>query len=69
MTTVDDLITSLDDDSFEARFESMLGGLDKEGMATMMADMATKVEAIPDQQKRHLFKNGIGSLQMMMDMM
>lgn len=69
MSAVDDLITALDDGTFEAKFEGVIGGLDKAGLAALKADMESRADAIGDQQNRHLFKNGISSLQMLMDSM
>lgn len=69
MSAVDDLIAALDDDSFDARFEGAISGMDKAGLATLKKAMEARAGSIPDQPKRHLFKNGISSIQMLMDTM
>lgn len=69
MSAVKNMIDALDDGSFETKFEGAIDGLNKSALASLMADMEGQVGSIPDQQKRHLFKNGIGSIQMIMDTM
>ena len=67
MSEVDDLVTALDQGDFESVLEGMMGSLDKDGMLKRMEQMNAKVGSIPDQDRRHLFKNGIASLQMIAD--
>lgn len=67
MSAVDDLIAALDAGNFDSVLDKAMGGKDKAGLEQLMNDMAAKVEGIPDQEKRHLFKNGIASLKMMAD--
>ncbi len=69
MSAMDQLIAALDDGSFDAAFEGAIDGLDKSALSGLKADMEGKIESISDQQKRHLFKNGISSIQMIMDTM
>ena len=69
MSAVDDLIASLDSGNFDSAMDKLLGSLDKAGLASLMKEMEGKVGSIPDQDKRHLFKNGIGAIQMTMDTM
>ena len=67
MSEVDDLVTALDQGNFESVLEGIMGSLDKDGMLKLMEQMNAKAASIPDQDKRHLFKNGIASLQMIAD--
>lgn len=69
MSAVDDLISSLDDGSFDSAIDKILGSLDKGGLSSLMKDMEAKTDSISDQDKRHLFKNGISSIQMTLDTM
>ena len=67
MSAVDDLIAALDAGNFDTVLDKAMDGKDKAGLAKLMNDMEAKVAGIPDQVKRHLFKNGIASLKMMAD--
>ena len=67
MSSADDLIKSLDDGSFDSAFDKILNSLDKDGLNSLMGDMEAKVGSIPDQDKRHLYKNGIGAIKMTLD--
>ena len=69
MSAVDDLISSLDDGSFDSAVDKLLGSMDKGGLSNLMKEMEAKVGSISDQDKRHLFKNGISSIQMTLDTM
>ncbi len=67
MSSADDLIKSLDDGSFDSAFDKILGSLDKDGLNALMQDMEAKAGSIPDADKRHLYKNGIGAIKMTID--
>ncbi len=67
MSSADDLIKSLDDGSFDSAFDKLLGSLDKDALNALMQDMEAKAGSIPDADKRHLYKNGIGAIKMTMD--
>ncbi len=69
MSAVDDLVAALDQGSFDSVMDGLLGSLDKDGLLKLIAEMNAKVAGIPDQDKRHLFKNGIASVQMTADSM
>lgn len=67
MSSADNLIMSLEDGSFDSAFDNILSSLDKDGLNALMQDMEAKVGSIPDQDKRHLYKNGIGAIKMTID--
>lgn len=67
MNSADDLIVSLDDGSFDSAMDKVLASLDRDGLKSLIQDMEAKVVSIPDQDKRHLYKNGIGAIKMTMD--
>ncbi|MEE8395532.1 MAG: hypothetical protein V3S29_05715 [bacterium] len=69
MGAVDELIAALDAGNFDTVLDKAMDGKDKAGLEQLMNDMTAKVAGIPDQEKRHLFKNGIASLKMMADTM
>ncbi len=69
MSAVDDLVAALDAGTFGSVLDGLMDGADKDGLLKLMGDMEGKVGGIPDQEKRHLFKNGIASLKMMADTM
>ena len=69
MNTVDDMLAALDAGNFESALDGALGSLDKEGLTKLMNEMEGKTAGIPDQDKRHLFKNGTASLKMFIDTM
>ena len=67
MISAEDLIKSLDDGSFDSAIDKILASLDKDGLNSIMQDMEAKAASIPDQDKRHLYKNGIGAIKMTID--
>ena len=67
MSAVDELIAALDAGNFDTVLDKAMDGKDKAGLEKLMNDMEAKVAGISDQEKRHLFKNGIASLKMMAD--
>ena len=69
MSDVERLIAALDQGDFESILEGFLGSKDKADLGRLMQDMDARAAAIPDPQKRHLFKNGSGSIKMTLDMM
>ena len=69
MSSADDLILSLDDESFDSAIDQLLNSLDKDGLKSVMQEMEAKAGSIPDQDKRHLYKNGIGAIRMTIDAM
>ena len=69
MSAMDDLIASLDAGNFDKVLDKAMDGADKGKLQSLMKDMEAKVAGIPDQEKRHLFKNGVASLKMMADSM
>ena len=69
MSAVDELIASLDAGNFDKVLDKAMDGADKGNLQSLMKDMEAKVAGIPDQEKRHLFKNGIASLKMIADSM
>ena len=69
MSTADDLLAALNAVTFESALDGILGSLDKEGLTDLMKEMDAKSAGIPDQTKRHLFKNGITSVKMSIDAM
>ena len=69
MSAVDELIASLDAGNFDKVLDKAMDGADKGKLQSLMKDMEAKVAGIPDQEKRHLFKNGIASLKMIADSM
>ena len=69
MSAVDDMVSALDAGNFDAVLDKAMDGKDKAALEQLMNGMAAKVDGIPDQDKRHLFKNGIASLKMMADSM
>ena len=64
MSDADDLIAALDAGKFDSAMDALLGTMGKDDLGKLQADMESKVEAIADQDKRHLYKNGIASVQM-----
>ena len=64
MSQVNELVTALDQGNFDSVLEGFMEPLDKDGLLKLMGEMNTKTASIADQDKRHLFKNGIASLQM-----
>ncbi|MCH8842524.1 MAG: hypothetical protein IID61_06040 [SAR324 cluster bacterium] len=58
MSQVDELVTALDQDNFDSVLEGFMGPLDKDGLLKLVEQMNAKVGSIPDQDRRHLFKNG-----------
>ena len=69
MSALDELIASLDAGNFDKVLDKAMDGADKGSLQSLMKDMDAKVAGIPDQEKRHLFKNGIASLKMITDSM
>ncbi len=69
MSTADDLLAALDAGTFDSVLDGALGSLDKNGLTKLMSEMDGKSAGIPDQTKRHLFKNGIASVKMVIDTM
>ena len=69
MSTANDMLAALDAGTFESALDGILGSLDKNGLTKLMNEMDGKTAGIPDQTKRHLFKNGIASLKMFIDTM
>ena len=69
MSDVERLIAALDQGKFDAEIDGLLGSLDKAGLTRLMQEMDAKTASIADQDKRHLFKNGIGAIQMTLDSM
>lgn len=67
MSTIDEMVTALDAGNFDKVLDKAMEGLDKAGLGKLMDEMSAKADGIPDQDKRHLFKNGIASLKMMQD--
>jgi hypothetical protein len=63
------MLAVLDAGNFESTVDGALGALDKEGLTKLMNEMDGKTDRISDQTKRHLFKNGIASLNMFIDTM
>ena len=64
MSAADDLIAALEAGKFDSALDALLGSLDKDGLGKLQADMESKVAGIADADKRHLYKNGIASVQM-----
>ena len=58
MSQVDELVTALDQGNFDSVLEGFMGPLDKDGLLKLVEQMNAKVGSIPDQDRRHLFKNG-----------
>ncbi len=69
MAAVDDLVAALDAGNFDSVLDGLMDGTDKAGLLKLMGDMEGKIGGIADQDKRHLYKNGIASLKMMADSM
>ena len=69
MSALDELIASLEAGNFDKVLDKAMDGADKGRLQSLMKDMDAKVAGIPDQEKRHLFKNGIASLKMITDSM
>ena len=69
MSALDELIASLDAGNFDKVLDKAMDGADKGSLQSLMKDMDAKVAGIPDQEKKHLFKNGIASLKMITDSM
>ena len=69
MSAVDELIAALDAGNFDKVLDKAMDGADKGKLESLMKDMDGKAAGISDQDKRHLFKNGIASLKMMADSM
>ena len=69
MSALDELIASLDAGNFDKVLDKAMDGADKGSMKRLRKDMDAKVAGIPEQEKRHLFKNGIASLKMITDSM
>ena len=69
MSAVDELIASLDAGNFDKVLDKAMDGADKGSLESLMKNMDAKVAGITDQEKRHLFKNGIASLKMITDSM
>ena len=69
MSAVDELIAALDAGNFDKVLDKAMDGADKGKLESLKKDMDAKVAGIADQEKRHLFKNGIASLKMMADSM
>ena len=69
MSTADDLVAALNAGTFESALDGVLDSLDKNGLTELMNEMDAKSAGIPDQTKRHLFKNGIASVKMFIDTM
>lgn len=69
MSAADDLLAALNAEKFESALDGVIGSLDKNGLTELMNEMDAKSVGISDQTKRHLFKNGIASLKMIIDTM
>ena len=69
MSAADDLIAALDGGNFESAMDALMGSMGKDELLAVKADMEAKVAGIPDQDKRHLYKNGIASIEMQVGMM
>ncbi len=69
MSAADDLIAALDAGKFDSALDALLGSMGKDDLMQLKADMESKVAGISDQDKRHLYKNGIASIQMTADSM
>ena len=69
MSAADDLIAALDAGKFDTALDALLGSMGKDELMKLMADMESKSASIPDQDKRHLYKNGIASIKMTADSM
>lgn len=69
MSDVERLIAALDQGKFDAEMDGLLGSVDKAGLTRLMQEMDAQAASIADQDKRHLFKNGIGAIKMTLDSM
>ena len=69
MSAADDLIAALDAGKFDSALDDLLGSMGKDDLMQLKADMESKTAGIPDADKRHLYKNGIASIQMTADSM
>ena len=69
MSAADDLIAAVDAGKFDTALDARLVSMGKDELMKMKADMESKSAGIPDQDKRHLYKNGIASIQMTADSM
>jgi hypothetical protein len=69
MSTTDDLLAALESGTFDSALDAVIGSLDKTGLTQLMNEMEGKMAGISDQEKRHLLKNGVASLKMVIDTM
>ncbi len=69
MSAVSDMVAALDAGNFDSVLDGAMGGLDKAGLTKLAADMKAAADGIADADKRHLFKNGIASVEMTMNSM
>ncbi len=69
MTSVDDLLAALEGENFDTALDNVMGSLDKIGLSNLKNEMNSRAAGIPDPDKRHLFKNGIASIEMYMQAM
>ena len=69
MNSIDDLLAALEGENFDTALDNLLGSLDKDGLSTLKSEMNSRAPAIPDPDKRHLFKNGIASIEMYLQAM
>ena len=69
MTSVDDLLAALEGENFDTALDNVMGSLDKDGLSNLKNEMNSRAAGIPDPDKRHLFKNGIASIEMYMQAM
>ena len=69
MSAADDLMAALEAGGFDSALDGVLEKTDKEGLTNLMKEMDAKAAGISDQDKRHLFKNGIASVKMVIDTM
>lgn len=59
MSAIEELMVSLEDETFEAIFEGMLFTLDKNTLAQLAKDMEAREQSVADEMKRKLFNKGI----------
>lgn len=69
MSAADDLIAALDAGNLDSALDALLGSMGKDELMKLKADMESKAAGISDADKRHLYKNGIASVQMTADSM
>jgi len=63
MSEIDELMTSLEDETFEAIFEGFLYTLDQPTLSKLEAEMGAREQEIADDMKRRLFNKAREYLQ------